>query len=166
MSICLDVTGFSKDNMNVRKALASLCDHPLLEAKTNAKRNLNRPKAPYCLKPTERKYILKWLKTLKFLDQYVANIIQAVNVVTGKLNGPKSHNYYIFMERLILIMFCGYFIADVWKMFAELSYLYRKICAKQVSKVMMLELEKKIEVLLYKMEKVFPHGWFNAMQHF
>jgi hypothetical protein len=74
MSMSLDVTGFAKDNMNARKDLAALCDLPLLEAKTNAKENLSRPKVPYYLKPTERKEILKWLKTLKFLDHYVTNI--------------------------------------------------------------------------------------------
>jgi hypothetical protein len=39
MSMCLDVTGFTKDNMNARKDLAALCDCPLLEAKPNARRN-------------------------------------------------------------------------------------------------------------------------------
>jgi hypothetical protein len=63
------------------------------------------------------------------------------------------------------IMFCGYFSADLWEIFAELSYFYRKIYAKQVSKSMMQELEKEIVVLICKMEKVFPLGWFNAMQH-
>jgi hypothetical protein len=74
ISMCLDVIGFSKDNMNARKDLAALCDHPLLEVKTNAKGNLTRPRAPYCLKPAERKEILKWLKKLKLPDRYVANI--------------------------------------------------------------------------------------------
>jgi hypothetical protein len=37
MSICLDVTGFTKDNMNAGKDIAALCDHPLLEAKINAR---------------------------------------------------------------------------------------------------------------------------------
>jgi hypothetical protein len=67
------------------------------------------------------------------------------------------------MERLLLVMFCGYFNADLWKMFAELSYFYMQICAKQVSKMMMLKIEMEIPVLVCKMEKVFPSGWFNAM---
>jgi hypothetical protein len=50
-------------------------------------------------------------------------------------------------------------------MFAELSYFYRQICAKQVSNAMMHRLEKEIEVLVCKMKIVFPPGWFNAMQH-
>jgi hypothetical protein len=74
MSMCLDVTGFMKDNMNARKNLVALCDRSLLEAKTNAKGNLSRPRAPYYLKPIERKEVLKWLKALKFLYRYAVNI--------------------------------------------------------------------------------------------
>jgi hypothetical protein len=74
ISMCLDVTGFSKDNMNTRKDLAALCDRLLLEVKINAKGNLTRPQASYCLKPAERKKILKWLHKLKFPDHYAAKI--------------------------------------------------------------------------------------------
>jgi hypothetical protein len=49
ISMCLDVTGFTKDNMNARKDLADLYDHPSLEARANARGNLTRQQAPYCL---------------------------------------------------------------------------------------------------------------------
>jgi hypothetical protein len=64
----------------------------------------------------------------------------------------------------MLVKFHGYFKPDLWKMFAELSYFYRHICAKQVSKAMMQRLEE-IAVLVCKIETVFPPRWFNAMQH-
>jgi hypothetical protein len=51
--------------VNAMKDLAALYDCPSLEAKQ---------KASYCLKPTERKEVLRLLKTLKFPDYYVANI--------------------------------------------------------------------------------------------
>jgi hypothetical protein len=92
ISMCFNVTGFSKDNMNARKHLATLCNRPSLEAKTNAKGNLTRLRAPYYLKSTERKDILKWLKKLKFPDRYASNIKRAVNVNSGELNGMKSHD--------------------------------------------------------------------------
>jgi hypothetical protein len=125
MSMRLDVTGFMKDNMNARKDLADLCDHPNLEAKPNTKGNLRRTKASYCLKLIERKEVLSWLKTLKFPDRYVTNIKWAVKVGTGKFNGLKSHEYHIFIERLMSVKFRGYFKPDLWNMFDELSYLYR-----------------------------------------
>jgi hypothetical protein len=163
MSMCLDVTGFMKDNMNAKKDLAALYYRPSLEAKTNVRGELSRPKALYYLKPTERKEVLRWIKTMKFPDRYATNIERAVNVGTDKLNGLKSHEYHIFIKRLMSIMF--YFKVDLWKMFAELSYFYREICAKQVSKVMMQRLEKEIVVLVCKMKKLFPPRWFNVMQY-
>jgi hypothetical protein len=74
ISMCFDVTGFFKDNINARKDLAALCNRPSLEPKINAKGNLKRPWAPYCLKLAERKEILRWLKKLKFPDHYASNI--------------------------------------------------------------------------------------------
>jgi hypothetical protein len=74
ISMSFDVTGFSKYNVNARKDLVVLCNRPSLEPKRNAKGNLKRPRAPYCLKPTERKEILRWLKKLKFPDRHASNI--------------------------------------------------------------------------------------------
>jgi hypothetical protein len=165
ISMCFDVTGFSKENVNVRKGLVAFYNHPSLDPKTNAKGNLKRPQALYCLKPAKRKEILRWLKKLKFPDRYASNIKRAVNVSTSKLNGLKNHDYHIIIERLMPTIFCGYFDADLWKVFTELSYFYRQICAKQVSKAMIQKLEKEIVVLICKMEKIFLSGWFNAIQH-
>jgi hypothetical protein len=72
--MCFDVISFLKDNVNVRKELAALCNHHSLEPKTNAKETLKRLRAPYCLKPAERKEVLRCLKKLKFLDRYASNI--------------------------------------------------------------------------------------------
>jgi hypothetical protein len=77
------------------------------------------------LKPAERKEILRWLKKLKFPYCYASNIKRAVNDSIGKLNGMKSHDYYIIIERLMPIMFHGNFNADLWKILAELNYFYR-----------------------------------------
>jgi hypothetical protein len=109
--------------------------------------------------------ILRWLKKPKFTDCYASNIKKAVNVSTSKLDGLKSHDYHIITERLMPEMFYGYFDADLWKILAKLSYFYRQICAKQVLKSMMQKLEKEITVLVCKMKKIFPPGWFNAIQH-
>jgi hypothetical protein len=95
----------------------------------------------------------------------VTNIKQAVNVGTGKLNCLKNHYYHIIMERLLPVMLRGYLDTDLWEMFTELSYFYRQLCAKQVLKTMMQKFEKKILILVCKIRKVFPPGWFIAMQY-
>jgi hypothetical protein len=69
------------------------------------------------------------------------------------------------MERLLQVMLRGYFDIDLWKMFTELNYFYRQLCAKHVSKTLMQKFEKEIPIFVCKIEKVFPPGWFNAIQH-
>ncbi|WVZ61404.1 hypothetical protein U9M48_011283 [Paspalum notatum var. saurae] len=165
ISMVFDVTEKSKDNIKARKDLALLCDRPNLEVRLNEKGKECRPRAEYCPKPEERKQIFEWLKALKFPDRYAANLKRAVNLKTGKLTGLKSHDYHIIMERLLPVMFRGYFKDDLWRLLAELSYFYRHICAKTVSMSLMEKFVRKIPVHVCKLEKVFPPGFMNVMQH-
>jgi hypothetical protein len=115
--------------------------------------------------PTAVEEIFQWLKKLRFLDRYASNIKRVVNLNTGTLVGLKSHDYHTLIERLVPVMFRGYFSPNVWKIFVELSYFYKQMCAKEISMKLMLRFEKEIVVLVCKMEKVFPPGFFNCMQH-
>jgi hypothetical protein len=105
------------------------------------------------------------MKWLKFHDGYTAGLRRSVNMVTGKLIGLKSHDYHIIMKRLMHVMFWGYFDDAMWTVLAGLSYFYRQLCAKEIMVEMMQKLEKEISVLLCKMEKKIPPGFFNPMQH-
>jgi hypothetical protein len=69
------------------------------------------------------------------------------------------------MERLMLVTFRGYISDVVWKTLAEVSYFYRQLCAKEIKRDVMEQLEKEAPVLLCKLEKIFPPGFFNPMQH-
>jgi hypothetical protein len=88
-----------------------------------------------------------------------------MNVKAGRIHGLKSHDYHIIVERLLPVMLCGYLDDDIWEALAELSYFYRQLCAKEIKKDMTEKLEKDIPVLICKLEKIFPLGWFNPMQH-
>jgi hypothetical protein len=77
----------------------------------------------------------------------------------------KSHDYHIIMERLLPVMLRGYLLEEIWIMLAELSFFYRQLCAKEINKNTMRKLSKEIPVLVCKIEKVFPPGFMNVMQH-
>jgi hypothetical protein len=153
--------GKTKDNRKARQDLAELCNHPSLQLKVNG----GKPHTSFCLKPQQRKEVMQWMKGLKFPDGYTASLRRSVNMATGKLIGLKSHDYHIIMERLLHVMFRGFFYDVVWMVLAELSYFYRQLCAKEITIEMMQKLEKEIPVLLCKMEKNFHPGFFNPMQH-
>jgi hypothetical protein len=147
-------TDKTKDNHKARKDLARLCNRPSLKLKSSG----GEPRAPFCLKPKERKVVLIWLQNLKFPDGYAAGFRRAVNLESGKLSGVKSHDYHIFLERLIPVIFCGYFNDDVWKALAELSHFYRQLYDKEIKKETMEKLEKEMPVLICKLEKIFSTG--------
>jgi hypothetical protein len=161
LSTCMSFTDKIKDNHNARKDLALLCNRPSLELKSRG----SKPRAPFCVKARDRKEVLIWLKNLKFPDGYATDFRRAVNLDTGKLSGVKSHDYHIFMERHLPVMFHGFLDDDVWTTLAKLSHFYRQLCAKEIKKDMVEKLEEEIPVLLCKLEKIFPAGWFNLMQH-
>jgi hypothetical protein len=59
----------------------------------------------------------------------------------------------------------GYLPEPVWRILAELSYFFRQLCPKQLSREVCLELEKVAPLLLCKLEMIFPPGFFLSMQH-
>ena len=84
---------------------------------------------------------------------------------TMRVLGMKSHDYHIWIERLLPAMTRGYVPEHVWRMLAELSYFFCQLCAKELSRGMIDDLEKVAPVLLCKLEKIFPPGFFLEMQH-
>jgi hypothetical protein len=77
----------------------------------------------------------------------------------------KSHDYHIWIERLLPMMVQGYVPEHVWLALAELSYFFRQLCAKELSRTVITDLENMEPVLLCKLEKIFSSGFFNPMQH-
>jgi hypothetical protein len=77
----------------------------------------------------------------------------------------KSHDYHIFMERLLPIAVRGFIDDAIWLALAELSFFFRQLCATEISIEKMKALEDSVPILLCKLEKIFPPGFFNSMQH-
>jgi hypothetical protein len=105
------------------------------------------------------------MQNLKFQDSYTAGFRRVVNLKTEKINELKSHYYHIFMKKLLPVIFHGYLNNDVWMALAELSHFYKQLCANKIMKEAIENLEKEILVLLCKLEKIFPPGWFNSIQY-
>jgi hypothetical protein len=82
-----------------------------------------------------------------------------------RINGLKSHDYHIFIERLLPVMIRGYLTENVWQVMAELSFFFHQLCVKEIDPVVISSIEREAIVLLCKLEKIFPPDFFNPMQH-
>jgi hypothetical protein len=162
----MDIPTKTKDNVKARLDLAILCDRPNLEMRPPARgKTWRRPKADYVLSKPQRIEVLQWIKALMFPDGYAANLSRGVNLSTLRVLGMKSHDYHIWIERLLPAMVRGYVPEHVWLVLAELSYFFRTLCAKELSRTLVADLERIAPVLLCKLEKIFPPGFFNPMEH-
>ena len=63
------------------------------------------------------------------------------------------------------VMLCCFIPEDEWLVLVELSYFFRILCAKELSPGVLDEMEELAPELVCKLEKIFPPGFFNPMQH-
>ena len=63
------------------------------------------------------------------------------------------------------MMVRGYVPELVWIVLAKLSNFFHYLCAKELSRTMVADMERMAPVLLCKLEKIFPPSFFNLMQH-
>uniref|UniRef100_A0A8R7Q847 DUF4218 domain-containing protein n=1 Tax=Triticum urartu TaxID=4572 RepID=A0A8R7Q847_TRIUA len=162
---CFDIPDKTKDNVKARKDLAEICNRPSMHLKLKDNGKWEKPREPFFIDKKDVITILKWFQELKFPDGYASSFRRGVSLLHRKIFGLKSHDYHIFMERLLLVAFRGFLPEDIWKCLAELSYFYRQLCAKELIKDTIRSLEENVVVLVCKLEKIFPPGFFNPMQH-
>jgi hypothetical protein len=82
-----------------------------------------------------------------------------------KVLGMKSHDFHIWIERLLPAMTRGYLPEPVWRVLVELSYFFRQLYARELSREVIRDLERLAPLLIYKLEMIFPPGFFLSMQH-
>jgi hypothetical protein len=156
----------SKDNPKARVDLQALCDRPKQHMQPpRSGKQWRRPRADFVLTPAQRRVALEWMQNLMFPDGYAANLRRAVNLTTQRVHGMKSHDFHIWLERLLPAMVRGFLPENIWQVLAELSYFFRQLCAKELSLTVVEALEKAAPVLVCKLEQIFPPGFFLAMQH-
>jgi hypothetical protein len=162
----MDIPDKSKDNPKARVDLAALCDRPNQHMRPpRGGKKWIRPKADFVLSRDQRRKVLEWIQRLMFPDGYAANLRRGVNLSTLRVLGMKSHDYHIWIERLLPAMVRGFVPENVWLVLAELSYFFRQLCAKELSRTVIDDLERAAPLLLCRLEKIFPPGFFLPMQH-
>jgi hypothetical protein len=162
----MDTSKKSKDNVKARLDIEMICDRPKLVMKTPADgKRWKKGPTDYVLKREYRKEVLQWMKMLKFPDGYAANLSRGVNLQTMKVLGMKSHDFHIWIEWILPAMTQGYLPEPVWRVLAELRFFFRQLCVKELSRDVCVDPEKAAPLLLYKLEMIFPPGFFLSMQH-
>ncbi|XP_071687645.1 uncharacterized protein [Rutidosis leptorrhynchoides] len=155
----------TKDNIKARKDINLYCDRASLHLFKNNNNKVMKPKAAYTLTKPQLKKVCEWLKKVKFPDGYASNIGGCVNVQECTFYSFKSHECHVFMQRLLPIALKGMLPDAIWDAITELCTFFRVICSKVLHTEDLQKLEKSIVVTICKLEKFFPPGFFDSMEH-
>ena len=76
-----------------------------------------------------------------FPDGYAANLKRGASLDNLKIFGLKSHDWKIWIERVMPVMLRGFIPEDEWLVLAELSYFFRVLRAKELLPGFLEEME-------------------------
>ena len=123
----MNIEGNTKDNIKDREDLAMFFQRKKLEKNANGK----CPKVNYTLDKNGKQVVCEWVKNLKFSDGYVSNMGRCMfGLKVVQLFGMKSHDYHVFMQRLIPIEFWNLMPTNVWEPLTELSLFFKDLTYK------------------------------------
>jgi septum formation topological specificity factor MinE len=160
----MNIDGKTKDTANTRKDLMLMGTRKELHLEKKCATYL-MPIAKYTLTRDERKSLCEWVKVVKFPDGYASNISRCVNKVLDKISGMKSHDYHVFLQRLLPIAIRKFLTLEIRTTLTELSTFFNQLCAQTLKVDALKQMKEDIIMILCKLEKIFLPSFFDVMIH-
>ena len=93
-----------------------------------------------------------------------SNIVNCVDE-DYNIEGFKSHDCHVFLQRLMPVAFRDFIPTPLWNALTELCHFFRDISSTSLNVEHMLQLEQDIPVILCKLEKILPPSFFDSIEH-
>ncbi|GJX86192.1 uncharacterized protein Tco_0336966 [Tanacetum coccineum] len=154
----------TKDNVKARKDIEIYCDRPELHIFKVQNKDM-KPKASYTLSKPQLQNVCEWMTKIKFTDGYASNIGGCVNLADYSFYSFKSHDRHVFMQRLLSIALRGMLPNALWDVITELCTFFHAICSRVLRIEYLEKLQRSIVETICKLEKIFPPGFFDSMEH-
>jgi hypothetical protein len=156
----LDIKGKTKDNLTARLDLQEMGLRPKLHPFTAANDKTYIPTACHTMSREDKENFLKVLRNVRVPDGYASNISRCVRLKNRTIFGLKSHHSHILMQQLLLIVLRKSLSDKVVRPFVEISAFFRGICSTKLLQEDIDRLQGDVCITLYKLEQVFPPGFF------
>ncbi|KAK6803275.1 hypothetical protein RDI58_001059 [Solanum bulbocastanum] len=160
----MDVKGKTKDNPKARMDIKEYCRRKELWLQELQNGKIVKPKASFSFTLDEKREIIQWVKNLRMPKGYASNLGKQADMNEGKLIGMKSHDCHVFMETLIPFAF-SHLPERIWKPITEISLFFKDLCSGKLLESSLDKMEENILVTTTKLEKIFPCGFFDVIEH-
>jgi hypothetical protein len=151
----LGIIGKTKDTSKARLDLKDLGIREELQFKEDGE-SCEMPRARYTLSPEKRKAFCDFLKNVKFPDGFASNISRCVSADGTKLQGLKTHDCHILLQRILPAALRGFVDKDIYEAIAELGKFCRELCSRTLNKNVLVQMKEEIPIILVKLEKISP----------
>ncbi|XP_071683555.1 uncharacterized protein [Lolium perenne] len=159
----MNIQGKTKDTVNSRLDLEDMGIRGDLHLQPVSADSFEMPQAWYIMSKQEKIAFCEFIKAVRFPDGYVSNISKCVAADKCKLQGLKTHDCHILLQRILPAGLRGTIHEDIYEAVAELGNFFRELCYKTLKRDVLDRLEKEIVVILCKLEKIFPPSFFDVM---
>jgi hypothetical protein len=109
--------------------------------------------------------MLNILCSIKFPDGFASNISRCLNAGGTKVQGLKTHDCHILLQRILQVAMRGFLDKDIYEAIAEFGTFFRQLCSRTLDKFVLAEMKIEIPIILVKLEKKFPLTFFDVMMH-
>ncbi|GJY11386.1 reverse transcriptase domain-containing protein [Tanacetum coccineum] len=123
------------------------------------------PMACYHFTKDEKQKVLNFLASIKFPDGFASNISRCLKEGELQLSRMKSHDFYIFIQKLLPLSIRGSLTKEARLVLYELSDFIQILCARNMYIDVLEKQEEKIAIILCKLERMFPPSFFDIMTH-
>ena len=161
----LGIKGKTKDNLNARKDLKEMSIRRVLHPQPRGANQQYVAPAEFTMSNKEKDIFLKVLLNLKVPDGYSSNISRCVHPQERSIWGLKSHDNHILMQQLLPIAVRRVLPKHVVKALIELSNCFAILCSSVNTLADLEKFEDRMALTLCSLEKIFPPGFFDVMEH-
>ena len=105
----------------------------------------------------------KLLQSIKLLDGFASNISRCVNNKDWRIQGLKSHDCHVLLQRLLPFALRGCLEKNVSSCLIKLCTFFKELTSRSLNMEALHELDSQIPIILYRLEMVFPPAFFDIM---
>ncbi|XP_027120615.1 uncharacterized protein [Coffea arabica] len=150
----MNILSRTKDTWQARKDLKEMGLREELHLQPGGGASKVMPPACYTLSRLEKKNFYQFLSTINFPDGFASNIPRCVKTKECQLLGMKSHDYYVFIQRLLPLATRGMLSKDSFDRICNYFYYYKFREHRQI-------LEKQnLSSVQQRLDSEFPK-WFE-----
>jgi hypothetical protein len=107
--------------------------------------------ALYTLSNEQKKAFYDFIQEVRFLDGFASNISRCLNAEGTKVQGLKTHDCHILLQRILPASMRGFVDKDIYEAISELGKIFRELCRRTLDKDVMAQMKKEIPIILVKL---------------